>query len=795
VTIRAVDLSGRYEIVAMTNVRVAFANPEVVNPNWYHAGLDGGISTPYAQNVTMILSAEAPPVDLSGTGYEIATVTADEITLVNPAGVNADWGQLSSYGSEGTYPLSSWLSAPATSWIGPFIVEANNTDKLVANFVALGGLYKDDGEDQDDFPISIELEATPVNPDDQAIGPTQTFNGTIPGNTKDREMRALTLVCELNNPGRQSVRARRTTPKDYNFEGQVVDEVKWQDLYGVAPVDQPDFGDVTTIRTRTYATEGALSVKERRLNLLATRRIAIYDGGGWGGPLTASNHAGHIICAIARDTALGNREDSELDVDSIFGAMADAENYFGHSDPVRFSYTFDNDETSFEEMVETVARAAFCTAYRQGNQIKLSFERATNDSTMLFNHRNKVPGSEQRIVSFGPLDDHDGVELEYVRPEDDTPATIYLPADRSARKPRKVTAVGVRTHRQAYWAAWRVFNKIRYQTQSTEFTALQEAAPLVINDRILNADNTRADTQDGEVEAQDGLELTLSREVDLTDSDGYTIFLQLPDATVDSISITAGTEPDRVVLARAPLTALALDERLYARTTYNIVPNSSPRSAAFLLTEKTPDDGMTYSLKAINYSGLYYINDGLELWLAFEAPNYFDSSPHARDGTPAGGAVTVVDVDRDKRVHEGGAGGRSVDVVDFAPTPSYSVAAWFKGIASAGSILSTVGNAQRFYFGGGELRADHAGNSPVAAAWPGDGEWHHAALTFDNDTDELRLFIDGRLVDSAGGTPIAATVNVQTVLNGLVGRADDLRLWRRALTDRDVRELYHATIR
>jgi predicted phage tail protein len=93
----------------------------------------------------------------------------------------------------------------------------------------------------------------------------------------------------------------------------------------------------------------------------------------------------------------------------------------------------------------------------------------------------------------------------------------------------------VRGYKHAYWLAWREYNKVLWQNTGVEFEALSEAPRCVRGERVLVADNTRSGTQDGEVMDQAGLTLTLSQPVDMTDPAGYTIFLQLPDATVESI--------------------------------------------------------------------------------------------------------------------------------------------------------------------------------------------------------------------------------------------------------------------
>lgn len=768
---------------------LAFEDAQTINPNWAYVDLDGSGSTGYSQNISMILTGANSPVDLGGT-YQIASVSADQITLVNPEAENADWQLLGDFPDQSTQLLSAYVVKPdQANWIGPFIVEAADTALLVANFVALQGLYKSNGDKQSPFPISVQLEATPVDGSDQPIGPPQLFGGQLEGNRTGRDTRAITLVCQLNQPGRQSVRARRTTNADLKYEGTVVDEVKWKELYGVSEVDLEHFGNVTTVRARTYATEGALNLKERQLNMLATRRVPIRTAGDNFGPLAPTTNAADIFAAICRDPQIGARKLSELDLDAIYGAVAEAVDYFGYPDAGKFSHTFDSDNLSFEETAAIVAQAVFCTAFRQGSKIRLELERATEASALLFNHRNKLPGSERRTVRFGNLDENDGVEFSYIDPADDAKVTIYIPSDKSAIKPRAIEGVGIRSHEQAYWAAWRAWNKIRYQNTTAEFTALQEAAVVIRNNRVLVADNTRPETQDGEIRAQQALELELSQPAELAPGAAHTIFLQLPDGRVDAIGITPGSSDRHVVLARAPLIGLALDPDGYALPTYQIVRNDSPDASAFLISEKEPADDFNYTIRAVNYSPLYYLHDQLILWLNFEA-GYLDAAPFLYDGLPAGGSVIAIDPQRG-RVHIGGPDS-SVALQAFNAPESYTKACWIRrgNLGQAGgSILGSA--AELFGFGTSTVRGGHGGTQ-VEADWPAALAWHHVALSYDAEDARMVLFLDGLERDSAEDVP-ARALGQLTALVGLEGRADDLRLIRRAISPAEALELYRSS--
>ena len=608
------DLSGFYTIASVNLItvppdgettftttyfcRVVLTSPASINPSWASANgvtsKDVGVRIP--NGVTLF--------DLSGI-YTILSVSSGIIALSSPAAVNGAWATIGT-----TAYLSPTLSTSGSKWVGSFVLDSANLSQIYSNFVALNGLYKDDGKNQQRFDVTVEIEVTPINADGSARGGAEAFQATLQGSATYRSTRAVTLMADPTFTGLCRVRARRVTPSDLAFEGSVVDEIKWRDVYGVAPVAESHFGNVTTVQSITYATAGALALKERKLNMLVTRKIPLHiSGSTFTTELYATNKADEIISAICLDSRIGNRQAAELDFASIYGAIAEARSYFGNNAAGEFSYTFDSNNLSFEETVKAIADAVFCTAYRRGNIIKLSFEKETDDSTLLFNHRNKVPGSEARTIRFGNQDNSDGVSFQYVDPDDDALVTYYIPEDRSAVNPKEVESLGVRSKLQAYFHAWRLWNKIQFQNVITEFTATQEADLLVKNDRVLVADNTRPDTQDGEVISQNVLQLTLSQNVNMSQYAGYSIFLQHTDGMIESMPVTAGATARQVVLSRAPRLPLALDDDLYARATFILVGNTEPRENAFLVSEKSSQSNFTSVVRAVNYDARYYGND------------------------------------------------------------------------------------------------------------------------------------------------------------------------------------------
>jgi hypothetical protein len=326
--------------------------------------------------------------------------------------------------------------------------------------------------------------------------------------------------------------------------------------------------------------------------------------------LFASTNAADAIVNLALDPYIGDRQISEVDFDGIYatvgtGGAVDA--YFGCPYCSQFCYTFDDTQTSFEEMMSDIGQACFFQPYRRGSTLEVYFEEQTDISTILFNHRNKVPGSETRTVSFGLTNDYDGIELDYIDPnapnypELETTVTLYYPPldgdptqPGAATNPRKIKTVGVRNNVQATIMGWRMYQKMLYQNTACEFRATSEASLVINTQRILVADNTRPDTQDGQVLAQVGLQLTLSQPVLFIAGQDAVIFLQHYDGTVENISITAdptnGVNPVKgvVVLAQAPATPLVLDPSMFAATTYQIAgpPNLTFRSSEITIQSR-----------------------------------------------------------------------------------------------------------------------------------------------------------------------------------------------------------------
>ncbi|WP_337081271.1 host specificity factor TipJ family phage tail protein [Acinetobacter pittii] len=543
--------------------------------------------------------------DLNGT-YSVLSVADDRMALSNPAAVNPNWLKLKELSNQQTGALSPKLASIGEKWIGPFILDNIERSRVIFNFVASNGLYTvSAGGNQAAVNVTIEVEVTPVNESGAAIGNPMLKQIILKGSAKSRQTVGATLDM-VTFQGRCSVRARRLTPTP--AVESVVDEVKWQALYGAFPLQSTKYEYETVFRARTYATTGALAVKSRKINFDLQRMLPTYKNGAMTTELFPTSSFADALVSMALDDKIGRRTIEEIDIENIYRTYNDIVDYFGTPLAAEFCTTIDDTNLSFEELVTNLCDAVFCTAYRQNNKLKIYFERPTDNSVLLFNFRNIIPDSYKHDLTFGVMDDYDGLIYEYTDPTDDSRINIYLP-DKGAKNPKEVKSVGVRNKWQAHFNAYRLWNKLRFQRKSITFDAAPESELLVLRDRIAVADYRNGIHQSGEVLQQEGLILTLSHDVDFIAGKSYVVYLQMGDGTVDLIPVTAGSAKNKVILGRLPNSALKLSADDFINTIYTVVNDDTKDSLPYLVAKKDPVDQFSNTITAVNYDVRYYLND------------------------------------------------------------------------------------------------------------------------------------------------------------------------------------------
>jgi len=500
-------------------------------------------------------------------------------------------------------------------------VTLTDTDmtQIWVNLIAQQGLYYQNGDGSYNLTVNYEIQYQKVV-SGTPTGSIYTNSGSMSGQSPSQV--AKTIEITTGWLGATRVRVRRSNDHDFGFAGNVVDEIKYESLSAVTLITNSDFGNVTTVQVITKATQRALSLKERKLNCLVTRKLPTYNGTTWSGvfdtdgsvlsgTIAATTSFVNILAAITQDPFIGRQSLTTIDLAQIYALYSQIGGYFGlGTEPMAFHYTLDSDNISYEETIRMIANAVFCIAYRQNGKIRFSFDKPQTASTALFTHRNKKPASDVISRRFAADDEYDGIELTYNDNVSDAQEVIKLPLGDTATNYKKIDLTGVRQYKMAYLRAAREYNKLRYQRVSIETETTMDGRLLLPNQRIDIVDNTRFDSQDGEVIAQSGLTLTLSRNL-VWGVGAHSILLMKRDGSLESIGCTAGTNANQVVLDSTPSEAINTTHggASGVRTIFSFGADSVANANSYLVQEVNISDKSYVKVSAINYDANYYSDD------------------------------------------------------------------------------------------------------------------------------------------------------------------------------------------
>ncbi len=641
-------------------VATTFKNPNIIETsssadfrNNFAVGdtilIEGADNLASANGITEGAEPDVTDVTYTLNGqYEILSVTEKQITLSNPDAINSDWQTLTDNVDLTVESDAVTLSTESDAfWQGWFYTDLKEHDSAYVNITAPNGLYDSEPSgrwralrlyglieseivDVNNNPITNTLvtqQFSVESPSSEGmtweprqaggIFSGQSFDASYEVSTTDSSDNKIRATANktvvIDNPNfskgkRLRFRIARTSNVVTDKSGGIVDELKIKDFYGVRAMTDDDYPKgVTHAISKTLGTEGALSLKERKLRLLVQR----YVTDATTGVLKLSNRVDDIIRHIATDPKIGNLDISQIDMAQIKAEIDTQIAYFGTDKCAEFCYTFDDTNLSAEETIQTVARAAFCQAKRQGNKIMLDFERKTPASIAIFNSHNILPNTFKNPKSYGVIGDYDGVKVEYTDPADDATVTLSYPNDNLVN-PHEEKLTGVRNKVQAHIHAMRLLNRDLHTWKSCEFTAGDESNIVVRTNRITAVDQLRADVQQGSVHAIEtiGSDIVLhtTDPVTIDDSVPHTLFIQTINNGVESIPVTARDDYS-VVLARLPSGEISSGYDVVVQATYEIASNANAGRDDYIVTEKSPSEGMTNSITATNYDDRFYQND------------------------------------------------------------------------------------------------------------------------------------------------------------------------------------------
>lgn len=495
-------------------------------------------------------------------------------------------------------------SASLTDWVS---LNRIPVERVVANFAAANGMFKDDGNKQS-ASATIEVQYQLIGDDGAPYGPVYNKQGTISGRSSDYT--GVTVYADLPVKSKVRVRCRRVSGTDRDFSGTVSDEVSYINLYGQSVDRTPHYGNRTTVHSARKQTPRAAEVKQPQLRMVVTEMAHKYLGNGvFDSVRTPNTQAVQSLIRLARDPDVGALNLTTANMDKLLAVQNEIESYFGSASAGEFCYTFDDYKTTMQDIVTTIAEAIFCTPYRRGADILLDFERPRIGPEMVFTHRSKTTATEKWTRTFNDAQVYDSLKFSYIDPDTNVKETISIPAEGGVNT-ETYDSKGIRNYRQAYWAAYRRYQKNLLKKVTVSFTATEEGVFAMPGRAVSVVKGSRMAPQDGYIVAVNGLTLTLSQPVTFTPGDDHSLILKKRDGGVQSVAVVPGSNEREVVMLSAPQEAIYTGDSAL-KTEFSFGNEARHNAQMILVSTVDPGDDRTVKITGINYEADFYKYDGV----------------------------------------------------------------------------------------------------------------------------------------------------------------------------------------
>lgn len=497
-------------------------------------------------------------------------------------------------------PVNGVISGSSSRVLGPFAGQSGI--KTIQYNLLSDGLYKDDGSSVSGFKVSGQAIVREIDAAGNITGNSKDEPWELETNQENNRKQAGDTFTITHNYENYTIEFVRDTPRDFAFNGSVVDVVELTELYFMR--EEPagaSYGNKTTVQTRRRQSTFGIGAAQK-INMLAQQSYP--DG--------PSRYLDDTLYYMALNNKFGRRTQQQADKmrTHLREIRQEIVDYFGSEEAAYFDYTFDSTDITFESAVNQVAKAVFASAYQIGSDIRFFPNLLQDVDAMVFSHANKQTGKQTFKYSFTDLQDkgYDCVEVKWRNPANqDAEETIYIPTQ--GTNPKVVELVGVRNKKKAEVHGWREWYRVKYQRFSYECLVGLEATHLVPGRRVGIVNNIAGVNLDGYVKAWDGdKRIVTSQDVDVSGG-GYTLIMSMPQGGTEAFTVTQGRYLDELLLDRKPI--FDINTTLMENPQYFRIAKDDdlPRDSYSVQEVRLTDGGI--QLVGVNYAPEQYQKDSL----------------------------------------------------------------------------------------------------------------------------------------------------------------------------------------
>nr|WP_307862978.1 host specificity factor TipJ family phage tail protein [Providencia rettgeri] len=474
--------------------------------------------------------------------------------------------------------------------VGPFFSPVDGDQMWIHLQAQLGG-----GDN-----CNATIEIWKIGTDNEEIaGTRQSFNTALSANNGARVYYKTDKVTLNSGRGRYAVQlTRRNNSSDQSI-------MKIENAHIVRVRENVVFENDTIVNVSVRATEAPTGARERKYNLLATRMVISYDRVSKQVDYTLRPSRSFADAVLHTWLITAGESERNIDIDGlyrIYDSLPDER--LGY-----FDYTFDDEDISLGQRIETICNAARVAAYYDNAVLTFSREQSSEFPMTTFN-RSNITGNDMKIsYDMSMPSGYDGIELEYVEPVRNKKDYIRFRVDENgiteglSRTPNKIVLQGCRNRYQAMDRAQLEANRLIHQRTSISLTTLADGGNVYPSDMVLIADTYDSNQQAGYITERNGEVFTTSEKIKfdeemwvyLTDSMGYTTQKFKAEPRPDTEFGFIASVPEDIKLNFYD------GYQKQSPSRYLIATSVELENIKWVITDKRPLGGERYTITATEY--------------------------------------------------------------------------------------------------------------------------------------------------------------------------------------------------
>lgn len=481
-----------------------------------------------------------------------------------------------------------------TTWLGPFVANpaATQTNYIGIDITLPSGLFHaDDKGNPASTSVQYEVQAQLINDQGVAIGGWFVLtNSTISMATIQPQMITNRFAVPS---GRYQVRAQRVGNK--NTDSRTANTIQWSGMRAYLPSEHY-YGNVTLLAMIIRATNNLNSQTAKQINVVATRKVPVWNGSTWSTPQPTRNPA-WAFADVIRNTDYGRGlADSRINLDSL---LALSQTWDSRGDT--FDGVFDTAATLWDVLTQIANVGNAMPVYYAG-VIDLVRDEAKTIRTAMFTPANIVQNSLKIDYMFQSYDTPDYVIVQYTDDVTFQPVEVNCVLDGGTQlRPARLQLFGCTDRSQAWRWGMRQAAANRDRRRNITLTTEMEGYIPRYGDLVSTSHDVPAWGLSGSVVAYSAGEVMTSEPLEWTAGQTHYMAFRRRDGSADGpYVVTQGDDEFTAVVAGAPNLYIS-DGTSEEATLYQFGPGERRGLDCQVLSVSPKGDGQV-ELSLVNYA-------------------------------------------------------------------------------------------------------------------------------------------------------------------------------------------------